>query len=640
MQAFTTSEQVWLLAKDKRTHRKLETVAKAWGLEYIDMYEEWKHLCCSRDFLIPLVKLSGVIGDYEKARSLLFNCKEARTKGGGGGARGWAISDVRSAISKATELDCGQDLAGTFHARHPLDGARDAPTKILSDHAESRASRTRKRAREWEEANTMSEALTIGQSNATAQVTSVPPEQSGAVDAQGRRLSDVTGDSVDLVGVSSYPARSPRAELAITPAATSRCLPPTPVSATPVDAVYYSPGAADQSRSPSTTSEDRQSAQPDSVASSGAALRHDVEDSTIEISEGDLHLRSSNPAQEQTCVHNEAQHDRTDDDRIDILLTTFNPDPSLWYIVSTHLLKAGQMTIPALPGLGDAACIPRMMLIPVRGVEAAQWTLIIFDSVNAHSLVFDVGGSKEVAEAAWVTAEAFLVSNGVLQGEPSVNFDPFPSVRLSEDVTYGVFVVIVALHKLHAEPIDRISPKLWRALLAGFFLNTCQSSQERVKRLVANSAKFACLEISENVGLEQRIENAEIIGAAKRDVQAHAEEARRLLEMTESQLRNGARRKELDQTHKWLLAKPEEAGPSLDAFVTIQTKKVVSELRQLPVISDWCEQKLRLLSMACLQGIDECEKALIVLDAKHKTAVEQAFTAYQVVGAKLMSLNG
>ena len=39
--AITTSKDVWDVAKTKKTTTKLNKVASGWGLEYIDMYNEW-----------------------------------------------------------------------------------------------------------------------------------------------------------------------------------------------------------------------------------------------------------------------------------------------------------------------------------------------------------------------------------------------------------------------------------------------------------------------------------------------------------------------------------------------------------------------------------------------------------------------
>ena len=101
MDPVTTSDDVSRLAKSKRTDPKLNKVAKAWKLSYIQIYREWYPLGCSRDFLIPLVELSRLIGDYAQGRQILLNCKEERIGKSEPAAKDWAIIDVKMAVTKA-----------------------------------------------------------------------------------------------------------------------------------------------------------------------------------------------------------------------------------------------------------------------------------------------------------------------------------------------------------------------------------------------------------------------------------------------------------------------------------------------------------------------------------------------------------
>lgn len=56
------------------------------------------------------------------------------------------------------------------------------------------------------------------------------------------------------------------------------------------------------------------------------------------------------------------------------------------------------------------------------------------------------GGSQSVTRQAWAAVKPFLRQSGMLQGEASVEIYTFPSVRRSEDIDYGIYVMIVALH--------------------------------------------------------------------------------------------------------------------------------------------------------------------------------------------------
>lgn len=68
MDSVTTSDDVLNLINSKKTVPKLKKIAKAWNLDCIQIYREWYPLGCSRDFLIPLVELSRLIGEYAEVR--------------------------------------------------------------------------------------------------------------------------------------------------------------------------------------------------------------------------------------------------------------------------------------------------------------------------------------------------------------------------------------------------------------------------------------------------------------------------------------------------------------------------------------------------------------------------------------------
>jgi hypothetical protein len=79
MTSITTSENVWDVAESKKATTKLEKVASKWDLEYIDMYNEWGALSCSRDFLKYLVDLSHMV-TYKQGREILAECGEEQNK--------------------------------------------------------------------------------------------------------------------------------------------------------------------------------------------------------------------------------------------------------------------------------------------------------------------------------------------------------------------------------------------------------------------------------------------------------------------------------------------------------------------------------------------------------------------------------
>jgi hypothetical protein len=117
--AITTSKDVLNVVKTKKTTTtttKLKKVASEWGLEYIDMYNEWGAHSCSKDFLTPLFDLSRMV-TYEIGREILAGCREARSKISTRNAKNWAISDVHLAIARAEELGYKRDSGSTTRSR-------------------------------------------------------------------------------------------------------------------------------------------------------------------------------------------------------------------------------------------------------------------------------------------------------------------------------------------------------------------------------------------------------------------------------------------------------------------------------------------------------------------------------------------
>jgi hypothetical protein len=234
--------------------------------------------------------------------------------------------------------------------------------------------------------------------------------------------------------------------------------------------------------------------------------------------------------------------------------------------------------------------------------------------------------------------EPFLKQSGMLQEEASAELDPFPSVRRSEDIDYGIYVMIVALHKLHGKPVDRVSPRLWRSLLAGFFHSREETSQERLNRFFADVTQSTRSEMTQHVGIEQNAEDAEALDTAKQDAQLFAQEAKFLLAITESQLQKEDRRKGLAGVYNWLLSKPENADVFVRDLVDLQSNYVVSQVETLPVIPGWCRKQLHMLKGNCSRAAVECERASLALETRRKALVEKATSRHQLLGLELMLL--
>jgi hypothetical protein len=620
MTSITTSENVWDVAESKKTTTKLEKVASKWGLEYINMYNEWGALTCSRDFLIALVELSSMV-TYEQGREILAECRAARSKISRRNARSWAISDVQSAIARAKELGYMRDSGSTprtaSRSQHPQvhEAGSDGGNQVKEN--DDRIQELRDSTKD------IRETLAPELGETVAQTVSGATGPKGATKSPSPRPGDAAGTSFDLTGTCALDSKNTKTT-PFTPLAVSCHLPPTPVPSMSGNTIPYSPPAVELARTRSSHSEPERA----------------VEEGLVVINDGDLVLVGADlPDQSLQPISDNVKHDEwTDDDCIDALLQSFNPDPSTWFIAPTLMFRVGSTVETVLHELRDMETLPKMMLFPMRGVGAAHRTLAVFDRVRAHCLVFDAGGSQSVTRQAWATVEPFLKQSGMLQEEASAELDPFPSVRRSEDIDYGIYVMIVALHKLHGKPVDRVSPRLWRSLLAGFFHSREETSQERLNRFFADVTQSTRSEMTQHVGIEQNAEDAEALDTAKQDAQLFAQEAKFLLAITESQLQKEDRRKGLAGVYNWLLSKPENADVFVRDLVDLQSNYVVSQVETLPVIPGWCRKQLHMLKGNCSRAAVECERASLALEARRKALVEKATSRHQLLGLELMLL--
>jgi hypothetical protein len=611
--AITTSKDVLNVVKTKKTTTtttKLKKVASEWGLEYIDMYNEWGAHSCSKDFLTPLFDLSRMV-TYEIGREILAGCREARSKISTRNAKNWAISDVHLAIARAEELGYKRDSGSTTRSRRTASTSQHSQVHEAGSDGGNQVKENDDRTLAPELDKTKAQAV----SGATG--------PKGATKSLSPRSGDAAGTSFVLTGTCALDSKNTKTT-PFTPLAVSCHLPPTPVPSMSGNTIPYSPPAVELARTRSSHSEPERA----------------VEEGLVVIHDGDLVLVGADlPDQSLQPISDNVKHDEwTDDDCIDALLQSFNPDPSTWFIAPTLMFRVGSTVDTVLHELRDMETLPKMMLFPMRGVGAAHRTLAVFDRVRAHCLVFDAGGSQSVTRQAWATVEPFLKQSGMLQEEASAELDPFPSVRRSEDIDYGIYVMIVALHKLHGKPVDRVSPRLWRSLLAGFFHSREETSQERLNRFFADVTQSTRSEMTQHVGIEQNVEDAEALDTARRDAQLFAQEAKFLLAITESQLQKEDQRKGLADVYKWLLSKPGNADGFVSNLVDLQSNHIVSQVETLPVIPEWCRKQLHMLKGNCSRAAIECERASLALEARSKALVEEAASRHRLLGLELMSL--
>jgi hypothetical protein len=629
MNTITTSEQVSSLAISKRTHSKLRKVAKNWNLEYIDIYNQWYPFGCSRDFLIPLVELSGLVGEYTRGRQILVDCKKERIGEAETVAKGWALVDAKSAVSKAKELGSVHIPDNTIRPRRTESVARHARGSVVHD--ETRAGRKRNRLQEKGESIEDCGIRTLGRNETSAPTRARSTEPAGTVNTEAQWDSDAVIALVDSLETSEQERRKENTALA--PSAAPCQFPLTPSSATAAEPKTCSVPKADNLRPRSSPLQPAQAIEQDNLAAYSVGLPA-VE--TDLLSHSDTVGESAEEAAHPVFLSG-AQSEWTNDDRTDMLLRAFNRDPSHWYVMPTQMLEAGRAVSATLLEPLNAEDLPKMILIPVRGVDKAPRTLIIFDRARAHGIVFDAGGCNGVAKVAWGVAQTLLTRIGILQGEASMDLHPFLPVHLDEGVSYGILLIIAALHKLHEKPLDSVSPRLWRGLLAGFFPDGRDTPQERLERLLADFTKLTSSEADDSVGIERNLEDAESLDVAKTTINSYAEQARLLLQMTESQLDSRKQRNQLVKMQEWLSAKPADRGAFRDDLATLETN-VSSQLATLPEIPEWCEQQLCSVQTSCRHTVDKCERTVSILKARRIAVAAIADAKYKLLGVRLMSM--
>lgn len=614
MDSVTTQEDVLRLAKSKRTDPKLKKIAEAWNLDYFQIYREWYPLGCSRDFLIPLVELSRLVGEAQ-GRQILLDCKQDRTGRSEPTAKDWAIIDVKSALSKAK----GLRLACVIPQSKGNEGRTQSSQS--REPVGARSGGTRKRVRHEEDLVDDREAPTSEPDETSFPMTGRSSEPADTTNTPAQQHSDAARAMLDSLERGAN--RRGKENTTSTRITARDQFPPTPNSAIPADLSACSVHMTDNSRS----------------SSSPLRPTRTSVDLTVGRSNGARVTNGAEPAREtHQLVPGAAQPEWNNDDRMDILLRAFNPNPSMWYIVPTQMLEAGQAVSATRLEFRSARTLPKMALIPLCGADGAQRILIVFDRMRAHAFIFDAEGCDHAAKLAWSTAQSLLTKLKFLQGEASTELCPFPSMLPNEGVNSGIHLIVAALHKLHERPIESISPKLWRALLAGFFPDGRDPPQARFDKLLADLTKLTCSEENEGVGIEQSIKDAESLPVAHTNVESYAGQARLLLQMTEAQLRGREERRKLAGFHEWLLAKPPDTEFFADEVAALETN-VVSQLDTLPEISEWCERQLRSIKTSCQHAVQLCEQTTIALEARRKAIVQTADAKHKRLGVKLMALS-
>lgn len=331
------------------------------------------------------------------------------------------------------------------------------------------------------------------------------------------------------------------------------------------------------------------------------------------------------------------------DDCINTVLEAFNPDPKAWYVSSTHLMPLGEHSDTASPKRKDLLLNPPgKLLLPLHLPSMSHWVLAVFDRKRNHCLVFDPMGSKKCSELASKIVQDFLRRHSLWEGEMAMDCDPFPSVRQADGVNCGVFVLAVALHLLHGRMVESVTPRLWRELLAAYFITKGEPPREWLSNHLTSTAKSADSKWTQTTTIEQKIEDAERMSATTAGLKACTEEVRLLLDLTDAQVlvleKREEQRSRLINMRTWCTGMPEYADRLMTGAVAACKEKTTMELRALPRMIKGGVGQLRQVRKSCIRAIEDCERVASTLERRRNDVREKAMNAYHDFASKLAAL--
>jgi len=326
------------------------------------------------------------------------------------------------------------------------------------------------------------------------------------------------------------------------------------------------------------------------------------------------------------------------DDCINALLEAFNPDPSLWYIASTHLVKQTDNKI--LSRFKDVGSLPRKLMFPVHLPSTSHWTLAVFDRRDKRCIIYDPKGPSEMA---WEMVRRFLKRQNLLPRDATVNIDPFPNVRQHDDINCGVFVIATALHMLQDKAIERVTPGLWRELLASFFSTTGEQPCAWMDSRVAAAEKSTESEKATRVAIESSLRDVKIMDATSSDFKAYAEEIRFLLAMAEAQMKvletREQRRSKLVSTCDWFSSMPDCVDGIVRQEIFHQREDAIKQLVMLPRVPSGGTKQLQALKDSCARQVDSCDRVASNLKRRRKDLFHVVVASYADIGRRLKGLS-
>lgn len=677
------SRQVLDKAIERGTAVHARTIATLWNKSFEDIYDCWGKALWSNDFLSRLVELANLVG-FEQGQGLLLQNRNSR-----GGSPQWLASDVVLAVESVKAM--AKELTGspTPGERKSESSGCDARDSIVRGY-ETRSEQVEdKQLRHMVDSHIIS-AQRGGCANkpkkpvATQTIPLSLSNTAAAVSTSGTRNppTSCSRGSVKVPHVlATTPAHPPPPALSLSRSrnypisfSTNRrtAAPPTPPSSVSVRELSPCRGAGPLKRKRDEQNEqneqdeqdeqeqgeqgeqgeqDEQDEQDlhdtcdthDTRDKQATKAAQDMERIAIIVQDGDTTIESPcflDDQAMQKVFDSLTQQSWINDDCINVFLEAFNPDLSLWYVASTHLVTLGKHA-DTVSRFKDVASLPEKLLFPVHLPSMSHWTLAVYDRRRKHCIVYDPKGSSGLA---WDMVRGFLERHDLLPRDVTVDLDPFPSVRQSDDVNCGVFVIATALHLLHDKAFERVTPGLWRELLATFFATKREPPRGWIENHLASVRELARSGRARKTTLESILEDVKVIHAALSDIRACTKEIRILLRMAELQIEIQKKREEdrskLEVECDWLSSKPSSVDGLIGTLVFHREKDVMRQLNAVPKGLRGGSQQLRVLKDSSVDMIEDCNRVALTFEQRKKHLIDGIMMSYQDIGRRLVTLSG
>ena len=344
----------------------------------------------------------------------------------------------------------------------------------------------------------------------------------------------------------------------------------------------------------------------------------------------------------QRAVDLFTQNKWINDECVNAVLEIFNPDPSLFYVVSTHLATQKEHAEASTPRIKDAAGLPNKLVIPLHLSSMSHWALAVYDRREKRCILYDPMGSKKYLELALRMVHAFLRRNNIWEADMTIGPDPFPSMRQTDSTNCGVFVIAAALHLFQDREVSSFTPELWRDLLAAYFCTGSEMTREGTASWLANVAKPIDSDRAHGVLIERKLADVEAANTASSRVNGCVKEARLLLEMVDARIpvleKQEEERHSLLEISLWSSRMPGGAEALLSGIVSAQKESANRQLKALPRAVKGGIRQLYVMRKHCLGTIDHCRTVASELKQRKNEILQKVMLAYLDLGSRLVAL--